>query len=46
MLVAWRGDEEPVPVCDDEGRLLLPLIRLIEPCKPVEVRDPVGATAR
>jgi len=48
MLVAWRGgDQAPVaqrPVGEGE-RLFLPLIRLIEQRKPVEVRDPVGATA-
>jgi WhiB family transcriptional regulator, redox-sensing transcriptional regulator len=43
MLVAWRGDQAR-PVGEGE-RLHLPLIRLIEHCKPVEVRDPVGATA-
>jgi WhiB family transcriptional regulator, redox-sensing transcriptional regulator len=51
MLVAWRGDcasgQAPMhpALPEGEGRLLLPLIRLIEPRKPVEVRDPVGATA-
>jgi WhiB family transcriptional regulator, redox-sensing transcriptional regulator len=48
MLVAWRGGEQapaaPRPVGEGE-RLYLPLIRLIEQRKPVEVRDPVGATA-
>jgi len=42
MLVAWRGDQVRTV---GEERLHLPLIRLIEHCKPVEVRDPVGATA-
>ncbi len=47
MLVAWRGDQAPSPRTVGEGeRLYLPLIRLIEQRKPVEVRDPVGATAR
>ncbi len=48
MLVAWRGDQAlpPHPVGEGERRLYLPLIRLIEQRKPVEVRDPVGATAR
>jgi WhiB family transcriptional regulator, redox-sensing transcriptional regulator len=48
MLVAWRGGDQapaaPRPVGEGE-RLYLPLIRLIEQRKPVEVRDPVGATA-
>jgi hypothetical protein len=46
MLVAWRGDQAPParPVGESE-RLYLPLIRLIDQCTPVEVRDPVGATA-
>ncbi len=52
MLVAWRGEQDPAQPAGDgplgdgsmgEGPLLLPLIRL--PRKPVEVRDPVGATA-
>jgi WhiB family transcriptional regulator, redox-sensing transcriptional regulator len=47
MLVAWRGGDQaaapPRPVGEGE-RLYLPLIRLIEQRKPVEVRDPVGAT--
>ncbi len=42
MLVAWRGDApNPAPV---DGEALLPLIRLIEPRKPVELRDAVVAT--
>jgi hypothetical protein len=46
MLVAWRADTPAVPQQDGEAPLLLPLIRLIEPRKPIEVRDPVGANAR
>jgi hypothetical protein len=44
MLVAWRADGSAAPPPDE--RLLLPLIRMIEPRKPMEVRDPVGANAR
>jgi hypothetical protein len=47
MLVAWRGgDQAPTvrPVGEGE-RLYLPLIRLIEQRKPVEVPEPVGASA-
>jgi WhiB family transcriptional regulator, redox-sensing transcriptional regulator len=45
MLVAWRGDQAPTvrPVGDGE-RLYLPLIRLPEQRKPVEVPEPVGAS--
>lgn len=46
MLVAWRGgDQAPTarPVGEGE-RLYLPLIRLIEQRKPVEVPEPVGAS--
>jgi hypothetical protein len=48
MLVAWRGDQAPVPHPAGEGerRLYLPLIRLIEQRKPVEMPEPVGASAR
>jgi WhiB family transcriptional regulator, redox-sensing transcriptional regulator len=45
MLVAWRGDQAPTvrPVGEGE-RLYLPLIRLPEQRKPVEVPEPVGAS--
>jgi hypothetical protein len=45
MLVAWRGGDQPTvrPVGEGE-RLYLPLIRLIEQRKPVEVPEPVGAS--
>jgi hypothetical protein len=46
MLVAWRADTPATPLTDDDGKLLLPLIRMIEPRKPLEVLDPVGANAR
>ena len=45
MLVAWRGDQPPGRPVGEGERLYLPLIRLIEQRKPVEVRDPVGASA-
>jgi hypothetical protein len=45
MLVAWRGDQAPARPVGEGERLYLPLIRLIEQRKPVEVRDPVGASA-
>jgi WhiB family redox-sensing transcriptional regulator len=41
MLVAWRADVNGTPSAEE--RPALPLITIIEPQKPMETLDPVGA---
>jgi WhiB family transcriptional regulator, redox-sensing transcriptional regulator len=43
MLVAWRA-EAPARAGDEQQRPVLPPMATIEGCKPLEMRDPVGAS--